>query len=66
MKTRTFFSLVNLFIGVLLLVVGCGVFLNLASHPAGAGAGVVALLSGLACLWLAKQSAFAAGAAHSA
>ena len=59
MKTRTFFSLVNVTLGVLLLVVGGGVLVNLTRHPASAAAGVVALISGGACLWLAKQSAFA-------
>ena len=63
MKTRTFFSLVNVVIGVLLCAVGCGVFFNLARHPASAGVGAVALVSGAACLWLAQQCAFTQPAA---
>jgi len=55
---QKFFSLVNLTIGLLFLLVGSGIFVSLSRTPANAGAGFVALLIAAACLWLAKQSVF--------
>ena len=56
---KNFFSLVNLTIGLLFLLVGSGIFTSISLTPANAGAGLVALLIAAACLWLAKQSVFA-------
>lgn len=56
---KNFFSLVNLILGLLLLLVGSGIFVSLSRTPANAGAGVFALLVAAVCLWLAKQSVFA-------
>jgi hypothetical protein len=56
---QKFFSLVNLAIGLLFLLVGSGIFVSISHTPANAGAGFVALLIAAACLWLAKQSVFA-------
>jgi hypothetical protein len=59
---KKFFSVVNLTIGLLFLVVGSGIFVSISRTPANAGAGFVALLIAAACLWLAKQSVFEAKA----
>jgi len=56
---KNFFSLVNLTIGLLFLLVGSGIFVSISRTPANTGAGLVALLIAAACLWLAKQSVFA-------
>jgi hypothetical protein len=56
---KKFFSLVNLTIGLLFLLVGSGIFVSISRTPANAGAAFVALLIAAACLWLAKQSVFA-------
>ena len=55
---QKFFSLVNLTIGLLFLLVGSGIFVSISRTPANAGAGFVALLIAAVCLWLAKQSVF--------
>ncbi|MBZ4210233.1 MAG: hypothetical protein LAD29_03815 [Rhodoferax sp.] len=55
---KNFFSLVNLTIGLLFLLVGSGIFASISRTPANAGAALVALLIAAVCLWLAKQSAF--------
>ena len=55
---KNFFSLVNLTIGLLFLLVGSGIFVSISRTPANAGAGFVALLIAAVCLWLAKQSVF--------
>ncbi len=53
---KNFFSLVNLILGLLLLLVASGIFFSISRAPANAGAGVFAMLIAAACLWLAKQS----------
>jgi hypothetical protein len=55
---KNFFSLVNLTVGLLFLLVGSGIFTSISHTPANAGAALVALLIAAVCLWLAKQSVF--------
>jgi hypothetical protein len=52
---KTIFSLVNFFAGITLVLVGVSIFLNVSHNPASAGAGVVIVAMGAACLWLARQ-----------
>ncbi len=52
---KTIFSLVNLFAGIMLVMVGVAIFLNVSRNPSSAGAGVVVVAMGAACLWLARQ-----------
>jgi hypothetical protein len=59
---KNIFSLVNLTIGLLFLLVGSGICASISSTPANAGAGLVALVIAAACLWLAKQTVFASKA----
>jgi hypothetical protein len=56
---KKFFSVVNLTIGLVFLLVGSGIFASISRTPANAGAAFVALLIAVVCLWLAKQSVFA-------
>lgn len=53
---KTFFSLVNFVVGILSLLIGVGNFLFLANNPAGAVAGVVAMVVGATFLWLATAA----------
>jgi hypothetical protein len=55
---KTFFSLVNFVVGILALLIGVGNFLFLDNNPAGAVAGVVALVVGATFLWLATEAMF--------
>ena len=54
---KKFFSLVNLTVGLLFLLVGSSILFSISRAPANAGAGFVALLIAAVCLWLARQSA---------
>jgi hypothetical protein len=53
---KNLFSLVNLVIGTLFLLIGLGIFLSISHQPQNMGAGIVATSIGAVCLWLAKQS----------
>lgn len=53
---RTCFSLVNFVVGVLALMIGFGNFLFLANNPASTIAGLLAMVAGATCLWLASES----------
>jgi len=53
---KTFFSLVNFVVGILALLIGFGNFLFLAHNPASTIAGLVSMVVGAACLWLASES----------
>lgn len=53
---RTAFGLVNLIVGVLCLSVGVGNVEALGQGPGNVLAGVIALLMGATCLWLAEES----------
>lgn len=55
---KTFFSLINFVVGMLALLIGLGNFLFLTNNPAGAVAGVVALVVGATFLWLATEAMF--------
>jgi FtsH-binding integral membrane protein len=52
---KTIFSLVNFFVGVMLVLVGVAIFLDVSRNPASAGAGVVTVAMGAVCLWLARK-----------
>jgi hypothetical protein len=52
---KTIFSLINFFAGILLVLVGVAIFANVSHNPASAGAAVVVVAMGAACLWLARQ-----------
>jgi hypothetical protein len=53
---KNLFSLVNLVIGTLFLLIGLGIFLSVTHQPQNMGAGIVATSIGAVCLWLAKES----------
>lgn len=55
---KTFFSLVNFVVGILALLIGVGNFLFLGNNPAGAVAGVMAMVVGATFLWLATEAMF--------
>ncbi len=55
---KTLFSLINLIVGLLSLLVGAGIFLGLSRNPSSAALGLVALALAATSLWLVKQSAF--------
>jgi len=55
---KTFFSLVNFVVGILALLIGFGNLLFLAHNPASATVGLVAMVVGATCLWLASESIF--------
>ena len=61
---KTFFSLVNFVVGILSLLIGFGNFLFLANNPAGAVAGVVAMVVGVTFLWLATEAMFSSPKHH--
>ncbi|MEI8029965.1 MAG: hypothetical protein WCH35_09330 [Comamonadaceae bacterium] len=56
---KTIFSLINFFAGIVLVLVAGAIFVNVSRNPASAGAGVVVVAMGAACLWLSRQ--FASG-----
>ncbi len=53
---KNFFSIVNLVIGVLSLLVGVAILRSFSNDFAYAGAGFVAVVIAAVCLWLAKES----------
>lgn len=55
---KTLFSLVNFVVGILSLLIGFGNFLFLAHNPSSATVGLVAMVVGATCLWLASESIF--------
>lgn len=55
---KTFFSLVNFVVGILALLIGFGNFLFLAHNPSNTIAGLLAMVVGATCLWLASESIF--------
>jgi len=54
---KTIFSLINFFAGIVLVLVAGAIFVNVSRNPASAGAGVVVVAMGAACLWLSRQFA---------
>lgn len=55
---KTFFSLVNFVVGILALLIGLSHFLFLTHNPASTIAGLIALVVGAICLWLARKFMF--------
>ncbi|OIQ84181.1 hypothetical protein GALL_340110 [mine drainage metagenome] len=55
---RAMFSLLNFVIGLFSLAVGFGNFQMLAHSMSSASAGLIALVIGATCLWLARESVF--------
>lgn len=53
---RTAFGLINLVVGVLCLWVGIGNVEAMGQGPGNVIAGVVAIMVGSACLWLAEET----------
>lgn len=53
---KTTFGLVNFVIGILSLLVGVGNIEFMSKNPASAIAGVVALVIGAVCLWMAVEA----------
>ena len=53
---KNFFSLVNLVIGVLSLLVGGAILRGFSQNFAYAGAGFLAVAIALVCLWLSKEA----------
>ncbi len=54
---KNFFSLINLIVGVLSLLVGGTILRGFSQNFAYAGAGFLAVVIAVVCLWLAKESA---------
>jgi hypothetical protein len=53
---KTAFGLINFVIGILSLLVGVGNIEFMAKNPSSAMAGVVALVVGAVCLWMAIEA----------
>jgi hypothetical protein len=53
---KNFFSLVNLVVGILSLLVGSAILRGFSRDFAYAGAGFLAVVIAVVCLWLAKES----------
>jgi hypothetical protein len=53
---KNFFSLINLVVGVLSLLVGSAILRGFSQDFAYAGAGFLAVAIAVVCLWLAKES----------
>jgi hypothetical protein len=53
---KSLFILINAVSGLLSLLIGLNILLSPSPTPAKAAAALVALATGAACLWLAKQT----------